>query len=250
MFSNAGRTASGIALTLCAMLAWGQSQQETVRFIGEARSLDGSELLYTEKHEQTGSCEGPNWVPRAGRVRYRAPDGELIAQKTIDYSPVPARPSFVLEDYRFDERTEVRNPVDGTAHVTWRAPDGEVTRHKTDIPDNGVIDAGFEPMVHARWDRLVNQGETSEVQFFAPTRGSFYAFEAESTSDERIDSAHVFRIRKTGWISSWFIDALYLGFNRHRQLTDYLGRTNILKTPESNHVAHIHYSHLDPPPCQ
>ena len=222
---------------------------ETVEFTGEARSLEGNRLLYTEHHSQSGSCGDAGWIPATNQVTYRNSDGDIIAEKTVDYSEAAERPGFVLEDQRYGERMEVRNERDRKATVNWRTTDGERERYEAPIPDNGVIDAGFEIMVRKYWDTLVGKGEGVEIQFFAPTRGKFYDFDAEPAEHEAIDADHVFRITATGWVSAWFVDDIYLGYSDDRRLTDFYGLTNILRNPDENYTAHIHYRYAQPPTC-
>lgn len=251
MPNNAGNQRFGLAfllflgstLTLAA-------EPQSLPFNGEARAIDTSEVLYTEHHKQTGHCSDGNWLPESDQVTYRNPEGKTIAEKTVDYGSVPERPGFVLEDRRFGQRVEVRNRNDKLAVVHWRAPDGEEQRFETEIPENGVIDAGFEVMVRQHWQRLVAEGKATDIRFFAPTRGAFYGFEAEPTSHEAIDAGYVFRISKTGWIASWFLDPFYLGFNDQQQLTDFRGMTNILEDFNDNHIAHIHYFYPKSHPCR
>lgn len=246
--NTAGKTRILAAIPMAATMA-ASAADSTVRFTGEARSLEGGELLYTEHHEQIGSCDGMNWIPESNEVVYRNPDGKTIAEKTVDYTEAPERPGFILEDKRFNERMEVRNRDDREATVKWRTTDGDRERYEADIPDNGVIDAGFEVMVRNHWNTLVDNGDGVSIRFFAPTRGKFYGFEAEPADKAEIEADHVFQIRASGWVSSWFVDNLYLGYNDERQLTDFYGLTNILKNPDDNHVAHIHYTYEQAPDC-
>lgn len=240
---------SHLLLGFVLVAAASQSVAETIRFTGEARSLKNDRLLYTEHHRQSGSCDGSDWIPEQGEVTYRNPDDKVIAEKTIDYGQAPERPGFTLEDLRFKERIEVRNRDDRKASVDWRTTDGDEERLEASIPDNGVIDAGFEVMVRMHWEALVEDGESIEIQYFAPTRGKFYGFEAEYAENEALDADHVFRITPGGWVSGWFVDDIYLGYNDKRELTDFHGLTNILKDPDDNHTAHIHYSYQESPGC-
>lgn len=240
---------SRLLLTLPLLGLYAGAVADTAQFTGEARSQGGDRLFYTEHHEQQGGCQGPNWVPDTNQVTYRDPEGAVIAEKTVDYSEAAERPGFVLEDQRFGERMEVRNRDDRKATVDWLPPSGDRERYDASIPENGVIDAGFEVMVRKHWETLVQDGEGVEIQFFAPTRGKFYDFDAEPADHEAIDAPHVFRITATGWVSTWFVDDIYLGYNESRQLTDFYGLTNILKNPDENYTAHIHYRYEGPPAC-
>ncbi|WP_077531369.1 hypothetical protein [Vreelandella utahensis] len=246
--NNAGnRLLAGVLLAGLATMA---TAEQEVRFSGSAESLDSGEIVYTEHHRQTGECRDGFWAPREHEVTYRSPEGETIAEKTLDYGDTPSRPSFTLEDQRFGERMQVNNPDDGPVRIRYRASNGDKSSYRIKAPDNGVIDAGFEVMVRQNWETLVEDGDTVRIEFLVPTRGEFYAFKAEPAEMEPLEGKHVFRISVAGWVSSWFVDPLHLAFNDERQLTDFHGLTNILKNPEDNHRAHIRYDHESAPGCR
>ncbi|MGM0450224.1 MAG: hypothetical protein ACQERE_05315 [Pseudomonadota bacterium] len=248
MFNNAGnRIVTG--LFLASAVASASAEQE-IRFKGTAESLDSGDTVYTEHHRQTGECRDGFWTPLEHEVIYRNPEGDTIAEKTIDYGDAPARPSFTLEDQRFGERMEVRNPDDKRVRIEYRSTDGDESSDRVDAPDNGVIDAGFEVMVRQNWQALVEDGERVDIEFLAPTRGKFYPFKAEPAEMDDLEGEHVFRISVAGWVSSWFVDPIHLAYNDERQLTDFHGLTNILRNPEDNHRAHIRYEYEDSPGCR
>ena len=245
--NNAGnRFLAGLLLAGITITA---SAEKEIRFSGSAESLDSGKIVYTEQHRQSGECRNGFWAPREHQVTYRDPEGDIIAQKTLDYGDTPSRPSFTLEDQRFGERMQVRNPENGRVRIRYRASSGDESSYRIKAPDNGVIDAGFEVMVRQNWETLVEDGEDVRIQFLVPTRGKFYAFDAEPAQMQALDGEHVFRISVAGWVSSWFVDPLHLAFNDKRQLTDFHGLTNILRNPEDNHRAHIRYEHENAPGC-
>ncbi len=237
------------ALVLAGAVTAAAAEQQ-VRFQGTAESLDSGVTVYTEHHRQSGECRDGFWTPRTHEVTYRNPEGEIIAEKTIDYGETPARPSFTLEDKRFGERMEVRNPDDNHVRILYRTSSGDTSRYRPRVPDNGVIDAGFEVMVRQNWETLVEDGNSVEIEFLAPTRGKFYAFEAEPAEMAKLDGEHVFRISVAGWVSSWFVDPIYLAYDEQRQLTDFHGLTNILRNPDDNHRAHIRYDYEHTAACR
>lgn len=246
--NNAGnRIGAGLFLAGLAVIA---SAEQEIRFRGTAESLASGETVYTEHHLQTGECRGGFWAPSKHEVTYRNPDGDIIAEKTIDYGDAPARPSFTLEDKRFGERMRVSNPNDERVRIQYRSSSGDESSYRVQAPDNGVIDAGFEVMVRQNWQTLVADGDTVRIGFLAPTRGKFYAFKAEPAEKAALEGTHVFRISVAGWVSSWFVDPIHLAFNEQRQLTDFYGLTNILRTREDNFRAHIRYEHDSAPGCR
>lgn len=248
MPNNAGNHI--VAALVLAGAATTASAEQAIRFKGTAESLDSGDTVYTEHHRQTGECRDGLWRPLEHEVTYRDPEGETIAEKTIDYGDAPARPGFTLEDRRFGERIEVRNPEDSEVRIRYRASNGDESSYRIKAPDNGVIDAGFEVMVRQNWDALVEDGETVGIEFLAPTRGKFYAFQAEPAEMEALEGEHVFRISVASWASSWFVDPIHLAYNDQRRLTDFYGLTNILRTPEDNHRAHIRYEYDSTPACR
>ena len=248
MLNNAGkRTIAGLLL---AGLATTALAKQTIHFTGTAESLDSGETVYTEHHRQTGECRNGFWAPQDHQVIYRDPEGNRIAEKTIDYGDAPERPSFTLTDKRFGERMAVRNPKDRRVHIDYRTSGGDESSYQVEVPDNGVIDAGFEVMVRQNWKALVEDDDKVGIEFLAPTRGQFYAFAAEPAEMEALEGEHVFRISVAGWVSSWFVDPIHLAYNDQHLLTDFLGLTNILRTPDDNHRAHIRYDYETSPECR
>lgn len=238
MLNSAGKS----ALLLLAIGAPLSAQAETaVRFVGEARSINGGELYYTETHEQIGQCREGLWRPDSHEVTYRDPNGDTIATKTMDYSVSRQRPGFELDEPRFDERMQVRNEDDRRVRIDWRTPEGEDESFEANMPSDGVIDAGFSELVRQNWDRLTEDGERVRISFLAPTRGEFYNFEVRPSAREALDGEHVFQIRPRGWVSRWFVDDIYLGYDDEGRLTDYFGLTNLRETSEENYTAHIRY---------
>lgn len=248
MLNSAGkRTLTGLLLVGFAIPSLAA---QTIRFQGTARSLDSGDTVYTEHHRQTGECRNGFWAPQDHEVTYRNPDGALIAEKTIDYGDVPARPSFTLTDKRFGERIAVHNAKDQPVRIDYRTSGGDESRYRVDAPANGVIDAGFEVMVRQNWRALVAEGNNVDIEFLAPSRGQFYAFRAEPTDMKALEGSHVFRISVAGWVSGWFVDPIHLAYNDQRQLTDFHGLTNIPRTPDDNYRAHIRYEYENAPECR
>lgn len=246
--NNAGKCL--LAGLLMAGFGASAGAEQVLRFTGTAASLATSEKVYTEHHRQTGECRNGIWAPIDDEVIYRNPEGDIIAEKTVDYGQAPAQPGFVLTDQRFGEQVEVTNPEDEGIQIRYRSPGGEQSSYRVSVPENGVIDAGFEVMVRQNWDALVTDGDAVGIEFLAPTRGRFYTFKAEPAELAILEGEHVFRISVAGWVSSWFVDPIHLAFNDQRQLTDFYGLTNILRTPEENHKAHIRYEYQRTPECR
>lgn len=247
MLNSAGKS---VLPALALLVALPVSGTTTVIFTGEARSLDDDRLYYTETHEQTGECRDGLWRPDTHEVTYRDPRGDIIAHKSMDYSVSRQRPGFELDESRFDERMRVSNDRDRRVKIDWRSPQGEEKAFEADMPSDGVIDAGFSELVRQNWSKLTEDGDRVRISFLAPTRGEFYDFEVRPGDKDALDGEHVFRIRPRGWVSRWFVDDIFLGYDTEGRLTDYYGLTNIRESAEENHTAHIRYDFEHPAECR
>lgn len=85
------RILAGVLLSLAAASA--QAATTVSRFYGYAYDQKTNKYLYTERHEQR--LDGTRWV--GGTIDYYAPDGSLMASKTLDFSADPYIPVFRLE---------------------------------------------------------------------------------------------------------------------------------------------------------
>ena len=74
------------------------AEESVLSYRGDAFSLEGGELLYTEYHELTTK----DGRPVARETRYQTPNTEEFAQKQNQYGENPATPNFNLNDTRYD----------------------------------------------------------------------------------------------------------------------------------------------------
>jgi len=240
-----------LLLALVMMVASAQSRATTATdtFVGQARSLQDGKLLYTEHHQTTGSCRNGFWWPQTDQVVYRSPSGKVIAEKTVDYRPSPYRPSYTFTDRVFGERFEVVNHDDRELSEVMRDRDGEDSRYRIDITRDMVVDAGFDYYVTHHWRALLT-GKTVLFSFFAPTRGDTVSFRVRAASDSqqaKVKAPNVFVMEPDNLVVRWMVDPILLGYNKHRQITDYVGLTNIPRTRDQNYTAHIRYTHSQVP---
>ena len=87
------------------LLLLAQSALASPGIIGEARSLEGGELQYSEHHFCTED-------QRACRVEYRDRAGEMFARKLVDYSSGFHSPMLELQDYRRGETRTLQGGYD------------------------------------------------------------------------------------------------------------------------------------------
>ncbi len=115
-------------------------------YSGKAYALDNpQQLLYCEKHHlQLRDDE-----PYRRNVNYFDASGKLIAQKENQYFSNPAAPDFRLQDLRHHYHEQARYNDDGSLVLTLQenpAEEEQKTR-LTNLPENLVIDAGFDEFV-------------------------------------------------------------------------------------------------------
>lgn len=84
-----------------------QPDSSTLWATGTAWAPDKSRVLYQEFHY----AEDPA-LDLPTRVQYRTPDGELFAEKSMDYSSILTAPQIRQIDYRNSARIETRPLTD------------------------------------------------------------------------------------------------------------------------------------------
>lgn len=211
--------------------------------VGEAYSLDRGTLLYREMH----------FIDDGGldrRVMYRAPQGETLAVKVLDYRSGLATPSFSEQDLRSGEWRMVER-LEKSLLLKYRPGDHNKPRHSTvAIKAPLVIDAGFDHFIRQHWSPLL-EGETLDFSFPVASRGTLMQFSLQSTrcanfqqllrSLNRQDLV-CFEIRPAGWLVGFFVDPITLVYARGEQrLLVYRGLANIADGEGNEQLVEIHY---------
>lgn len=126
-------------------------------------AADSGTLLYRETHWVVPGASPERWV------LYTCPSGEPFARKYV--LPGGAQPDFEIEDGR-DGQVEGVRGSGATRQVYVRGATTKAGR-RVDVPADGVIDAGFDVAVRARWAALM-PGDSIRLQFLVPMRKRFY----------------------------------------------------------------------------
>ena len=221
-----------------------------IRFVGTATPVEGGDAFYQEHHEITGTCDQGRFTPKNHSVRYSRADEDRFAWKTLSYAQSVLRPSIEFRQPDFAEVVEINNQNDQTLEVIWQAPSGSTDKSTLDVKPALVADAGFDNFVRQNWTRVVKNGESVKFDMVAPTRGDYYGFTLEPTTDSRINADHLLRIRPSSTLMRFLVDPIVLGYNADGLLTDYLGLTNIRKNADTNYTAHIRYAIEAIPECE
>lgn len=217
------------------------AEDSEYEIIGAAyHAEDIGQLLYEERYtpvDENGK----------GEVHYVDPDGERIAEKTLDYSYGDSRPSFELRDLRQDLHWSARwSDDEQTIRLTRgsvEAPDTETV----EVKSRQVIDAGFDPFIQSQWTRLMD-GERVTFHFAFPNRLTNVRLRAEriaadeSPIQKKQDDWVYFRIRVNSAVLSLFADNLYLAYDPEgTRLMVFRGRSNIPDADGEGRDVEIHY---------
>jgi hypothetical protein len=200
--------------------------------IGTAWTPDRSEVLYREFHY----AERPE-LDLPTRVLYRNADGELMADKTIDYSRSEFAPAIAQFDYRNQAMVTTGHPEAPDARiirVEYQAHDSERMRSR-DVShrDNLIVDAGFDPYVRENWDALTG-GRSVTASFLVPARLDSVRISVSETDAAECNASgenfHCFIIRPAGVLRvvSWFVDPIRIAYDSEtRRLLSFEGISNI-----------------------
>lgn len=221
---------------------------DVFEFTGTAKQ-DGN-LLYQEEHRVEGTCSEGVFAPVDHQVSYRNPESEdEFASKTLSYNNSVFRPQVEFRQPRFGEALTITYPREQALNIVWQDPAGDTREFTVPLDQRLVVDSGFDYFVRANWERI-QQGESVEFRFLAPTRGDHYGFVLEPATSVKVDADVTVQIRPTSLVLRFLVDPIVLGYSSDGALTDYLGLTNIRQDAESNYIAHIRYQVVRLPDCE
>lgn len=158
----------------------------TQRFYGYAYDLNSNRYLYTEVHEQ--NLVGDRWVN--GAIRYFAPDGTLLGEKTLDFSADPFVPlyDYALPGVGYREGiTKIGSEVLLTKTVKGNAKTKAVPKK-----DPITADSGFHNFLRANFQYLLDR-KTVAFTFIAAGNLDSYKFRAKRIADTTFDGQKAVR---------------------------------------------------------
>lgn len=214
--------------------------------LGEVYDEDGETLLYRE-HLLVPAANG---LPT--RVEYRTPDGELFAEKTLDYSRSRVAPAFDFRDHRRDVRVVTRYPdASDSDHleVVYHPPGDEEPEREVFETDSLIVDVGFDTFIREHWDRLLD-GDRITTKFLVATRTDAVRVGLTEVDTDRcqiaMEDIHCLEARPAGALRlfSWFVKPVRLAYHpRPLRLVFYHGRGNIPDASGDDRQVRIHYEY-------
>lgn len=199
---------------------------------GTAWAPDKSRVLYQEFH----FAENPE-LDLPTRVQYRTPDGELFAEKVMDYTPVMTAPRIRQIDYRNSARIETQPLTDmrpPRVEIGFQAHDSnQFVQAQVPLREDLVVDAGFDPFIRANWDRLTT-GRAVSAHFLVPARQDTVRVNLSSTDQRNCSAVQAplscFVIRPAGLLRvvGFLVDPIYIGYEQDsRRLAMFSGISNL-----------------------
>ncbi|MBL8255777.1 MAG: hypothetical protein JNJ62_04180 [Pseudoxanthomonas mexicana] len=133
----------------------------------QAYARSGTALLYRESHWRYRQDGGARRL-----VLYRCPDGRAFARKTVIERSRAQAPDFDFEDARDGYREGVRSGPRGRVVYVRTDTAARQKERALAVPDDGVIDAGFDASVRLHWTAL-RAGRGVTQPFLLPSRMAF-----------------------------------------------------------------------------
>lgn len=215
---------SAVALSLCLVWSAGAAA-ETLKFYGYAYDLKTDRYLYTEVHHQI--VEDGRWL--GGTIRYYAPDGSLIGDKTLDFSADPYIPVYRF-DMKADGYHEAIASVDAKHVVMEKRSTAEdkLQRKTIDHAQPMTADSGFHSFLRAHFAELM-AGKTLSFTLGVAGNLDAYHFRAKRIDDTTFEGKPAVRFRvEPDSLLRWFVDPLEVTYDPQQQkLLEYRGVANI-----------------------
>lgn len=209
-------------------------------YYGEAYALDEpTRLIYREEHR----LQLRDGKPYQRDVNYFDAEGKKIAQKKNQYFNNIAAPDFHLSDLRNNYREQAIYNDDGSLTLSL-LEDGDQAWRTTrinNLPDDLIIDAGFDEFVRRHWQALL-AGKQINFNFASAARQDLIGFRLKKSTANK--QQLVLSMRLQSRMLSWLLNPIELTYDRQNQrLLRYRGLSNILDEQGNSYKADIHYQY-------
>ncbi|BFM16664.1 hypothetical protein R50073_28470 [Maricurvus nonylphenolicus] len=181
-------------------------QEPEADVIGQAYSLSSPVLLYHELHYF--SDDG-----RHHRVKYYSANGELLAEKDIDYSRSLLTPAFTQSNFNTGEMMSI-DWQDNALSITHQQaanqqPDTKLIEPRYPL----VIDAGFDHFIREHWQTLT-QGKVHQFHFPVAARMGLIKLRLKRFDcSEPQEGYYCFRIEANNALLRWLLEPIELTYS-------------------------------------
>lgn len=238
-----------LTLPAPAVLSAPDGAPQTWVALGEAYDEDGEELLYREYHLQPQE----DGLPLPTRVEYRTVDGELFAEKALDFSRSRIAPAMDFRDLRRDLRMVTRYPEDhdDRLELVYHPADDDSPERDTFDTESLIVDAGFDPFVRQHWERLLD-GERIVADFLVASRQDVVRVAFTEVDREECETPaegiHCLEVSPAGTLRlfSWFVDPILIAYHPEPlRLVFFHGRGNIPDADGDPRQVRIRYEYKE-----
>jgi hypothetical protein len=187
--------------------------------VGNAYDRDDQKLRYQEYHYY--SADGLDH-----RVEYKDSQGNLLAEKTVDYRAGAMAPSFKQQSWLYPETLAVSVQAQQLLIQYTEGATEEKQTVKRQQPL--VVDAGFDNYIREHWQPLLD-GKSLEFYFPAVTRLSLVKLRVKLTScSYPTESDNCFTINSASWLIRLLLAPIELGYDSQtRRLSRFRGLANL-----------------------
>lgn len=192
------------------------------RFSGRAVHRDTGQWLYTEQHQHL--YEGPRWL--SGTIRYVSPQGQLLGEKTLDFSRDRFVPLMRTVYPPLNEEEAITRVEEG--RVTMETVRGGQRKTREVVnPGSLAVDSGFHAFIQQRLDDLAS-GRTVPLQLGVISQFDHFRFRIrrdDAPADERV----VRLVVEADSLLRLMVPTIRLAYDRRtRDMLEYEGLSNIV----------------------
>ncbi len=179
-----------------------------LNYVGYAYDLnDNNRLLYREEHK----LQLLNGQPCTRSVKYFSATDELIVIKENQYYQNAAAPSFHLQDLRSNYREQAHYNNDGSLELSAQenAEANIQSKRFNNLPDNLIVDAGFDDFVRRHWSEL-EAGKSVSFSFASAARLDLIDFRLQQKNIDKDNL--VLSMRLNSRLIAWLLDPIELTY--------------------------------------
>lgn len=202
----------------------------------EVFRLENNELLYTESHYESVD----NDLIRSAKVKYHH-DNKLIAEKYVDFSGSRFAPEFRLINHKTGHEEIVKRQGNEAIVSFKQGHDQPSVTRNIIIPENAIIDAGFDQFVIEYWNQLLS-GKRFKREFLIPSKHRFIAFDIYLQPVDATTSRTIF-IEPSNFFLGLLIGKLRLVYRYEQpELQEFIGISNMRDENGKNYKVRIIFS--------
>ncbi len=213
------------------------AQTETSERVGYAYDAKSGELVYSESHNEM-FMDG-NII--SDKVTYRDANGNVIAEKEVDYAGSSVMPDFSLQNYVTGHK-EIANKLESELRIVFTpnektTPDSEIIP----LPEEGIIDAGFDRFIVSHWQEII-EGKKLVQKMLIPSLKQFIEFRIYQESVDEVAGKRTLKVAPNSIFIRLLADPLVLEYDLDKpRLLSYEGKSNMRNASGDNLQVRIEF---------